>query len=51
MIEVFRKAQARCDGPIIIQVITKKGRGCDFAEAEPTKFHGPGAVRPADRRD
>jgi 1-deoxy-D-xylulose-5-phosphate synthase len=45
MIEVFRQAR-EMHGPIMIQVITKKGRGCDFAEAEPTKFHGPGAYDP-----
>src|SRR5260221_12944911 len=45
MIEVFRKAQ-ELQGPVMIQVITQKGRGCDFAEAEPTKFHGPGAYDP-----
>ncbi|HET6169365.1 MAG TPA: transketolase C-terminal domain-containing protein, partial [Terracidiphilus sp.] len=46
MIEVFRKAR-QMEGPLFIQVITKKGQGCDFAEAEPTKFHGPGAYNPA----
>ncbi len=46
MIEVFRKAR-QMEGPLFIQVITKKGQGCDFAEAEPTKFHGPGAYDPA----
>ncbi|HEX6816846.1 MAG TPA: 1-deoxy-D-xylulose-5-phosphate synthase [Ktedonobacterales bacterium] len=46
MIEAFRKAKD-LGGPVLIQVITKKGRGCDFAEAEPTKFHGPGAYDPA----
>ncbi len=45
MVEVFRKAQ-QLQGPVMIQVITQKGRGCDFAEAEPTKFHGPGAYDP-----
>jgi 1-deoxy-D-xylulose-5-phosphate synthase len=45
MIEVFRKAR-QLEGPLFIQVITKKGQGCDFAEAEPTKFHGPGAYDP-----
>jgi 1-deoxy-D-xylulose-5-phosphate synthase len=45
MVEVFRKARQMA-GPIFIQVITKKGQGCDFAEAEPTKFHGPGAYDP-----
>jgi 1-deoxy-D-xylulose-5-phosphate synthase len=42
MIEIFRKAKA-LEGPIIIQVITKKGKGCDFAERDATTFHGPGA--------
>ena len=42
MIEAFRNAQ-RLEGPIIVQVVTQKGRGCDFAEADPTKYHGPGA--------
>jgi 1-deoxy-D-xylulose-5-phosphate synthase len=45
LIDVFRNAK-EMHGPIIIQVITKKGRGCDFAEAEPTKFHGPSAYDP-----
>jgi len=44
-LEVFRKAR-QMEGPVFIQVITKKGQGCDFAEAEPTKFHGPGAYDP-----
>ena len=45
LIEVFQAAKTM-QGPIMIQVVTKKGRGCDFAEAEPTKFHGPGAYDP-----
>jgi 1-deoxy-D-xylulose-5-phosphate synthase len=45
LVDVFRNAKAM-HGPIIVQVITQKGRGCDFAEAEPTKFHGPGAYDP-----
>jgi 1-deoxy-D-xylulose-5-phosphate synthase len=46
LISVFEKAR-EMEGPILVQVITQKGRGCDFAEAEPTKFHGPGAYDPA----
>ncbi len=45
LVEVFRHAR-EMHGPIMIQVITQKGRGCDYAEAEPTKFHGPGAYDP-----
>ena len=42
MVDIFKTAQ-HLEGPIIIQVVTQKGRGCDFAEADPTKYHGPGA--------
>ena len=45
MVEVFRAAQA-LDGPVIIHVVTQKGKGCTFAEANPTIFHGPGAYDP-----
>jgi 1-deoxy-D-xylulose-5-phosphate synthase len=45
LIEVFKTAQ-QLHGPIMIQVITKKGLGAPFAEADPTKFHGPGAYDP-----
>jgi 1-deoxy-D-xylulose-5-phosphate synthase len=45
MVEVFRRARA-LHGPVMIQVITQKGRGCDFAEKDATKFHGPGAYDP-----
>ncbi len=45
MIQVFEQAK-ELEGPVIVQVITKKGRGCDFAEQDATKFHGPGAYDP-----
>ena len=45
MVETFQAAQ-EIDGPILIQVLTQKGRGCDFALADPTIFHGPGAYDP-----
>jgi len=45
MIDVFQRAK-RLSGPVMIQVLTRKGAGCDYAEAEPTKFHGPGAYNP-----
>ncbi|GAC1453207.1 MAG: 1-deoxy-D-xylulose-5-phosphate synthase [Ktedonobacterales bacterium] len=45
LVEVFRKA-GQLEGPILVQVITKKGKGCDYAEADSTKFHGPGAYDP-----
>ncbi|MBA3824272.1 MAG: 1-deoxy-D-xylulose-5-phosphate synthase [Ktedonobacterales bacterium] len=45
MIDVFEKAK-QLDGPIMIQVLTRKGRGYAPAEQDSTKFHGPGAFDP-----
>ncbi|MBE3565488.1 MAG: 1-deoxy-D-xylulose-5-phosphate synthase [Thermogemmatispora sp.] len=33
----------RIEGPIVVQVVTKKGKGWTFAEEDATKWHGPGA--------
>ncbi|MGH4120021.1 1-deoxy-D-xylulose-5-phosphate synthase [Clostridium sp.] len=40
------KLARRTDGPVIIHVITKKGKGYEFAEKEPHKFHGVGPFDP-----
>ncbi|HLZ29933.1 MAG TPA: 1-deoxy-D-xylulose-5-phosphate synthase [Chloroflexota bacterium] len=45
LIEIFRKAKTLA-GPVLIQVVTQKGRGWEFAENDPTKFHGPGPYDP-----
>lgn len=45
MVEVFQFAQ-KLESPVMIHVLTQKGRGCSFAEANPTTFHGPGAYDP-----
>ncbi|WP_110885525.1 1-deoxy-D-xylulose-5-phosphate synthase [Deinococcus yavapaiensis] len=34
------------DGPTILHVVTKKGKGLDYAEADPIKWHGPGKFDP-----
>ena len=39
--EVFSKAK-KIHGPVIIHTITQKGKGCDFAEKNPNKYHGIG---------
>lgn len=39
MVEAFRSANA-IDGPTIVHVITKKGKGYSWAEKYPRKFHG-----------
>lgn len=40
----FAKA---CDGPVIVHVLTKKGKGLDAAIAHPEKFHGASPFNPA----
>ncbi|WP_346870803.1 1-deoxy-D-xylulose-5-phosphate synthase [Clostridium sp. UBA5119] len=41
MSKVLKKAQ-QVEGPVIIHVITKKGKGYEYAEEFPDKFHGVG---------
>ncbi|MBE3520044.1 MAG: 1-deoxy-D-xylulose-5-phosphate synthase [Firmicutes bacterium] len=41
MQEVFSRAR-EMDRPVLIHVITKKGKGYPLAESFPEKFHGPG---------
>ena len=33
--------------PVILHVLTKKGKGCPYAEAHPDKYHGVGSFDPA----
>ncbi len=42
MVEVFRRAK-ELEGPVMIQVITQKGKGWEHSEADSTTWHGPGA--------
>src|SRR5438270_3068317 len=42
LLDVFENIK-RIEGPIMVQVITKKGKGWEFAEEDSTKWHGPGA--------
>ena len=39
--KVIAKAKA-AEGPIMIHVVTKKGKGCAYAEKNPNKYHGIG---------
>lgn len=47
MEEVFRLAK-NYDEPLLIHVLTKKGKGCPQAEASPSFFHGIGPNTPLD---
>ena len=42
LIDVFENIK-HIEGPVIVQVTTKKGKGWEFAENDSTKWHGPGA--------
>ncbi|HJT58900.1 MAG TPA: 1-deoxy-D-xylulose-5-phosphate synthase [Ktedonobacteraceae bacterium] len=42
MLDVFENIK-HIEGPVMVQVITKKGKGWEFAEQDSTKWHGPGA--------
>lgn len=46
LIEVFEIAKL-VEGPILIHVVTKKGKGYTTAEKSPSKFHGVGPFDPA----
>ena len=45
MVEVFREVR-HIDGPVLVHVLTKKGRGYAPAENNPTYFHGVGCFEP-----
>ena len=42
MIDVFENVK-KIEGPVMVQVLTKKGKGWSVAEGDATKWHGPGA--------
>jgi 1-deoxy-D-xylulose-5-phosphate synthase len=42
MIDVFENMKC-VEGPVMVQVVTRKGKGWEFAEKDATKWHGPGA--------
>jgi 1-deoxy-D-xylulose-5-phosphate synthase len=39
LLKLFRQVK-QLDGPILIHVLTTKGKGCSFAESEPSRYHG-----------
>jgi 1-deoxy-D-xylulose-5-phosphate synthase len=42
MITIFQKAKSNLVGPVLIHVVTQKGKGYEFAESNASKFHGLG---------
>ena len=45
LIEVFDEVK-KIEGPVLVHVLTKKGRGYEPAESNPTYFHGVGCFEP-----
>ena len=44
MVRAFKEAR-KIEGPVLLHVITKKGKGYGPAEEKPEKFHGIGPFR------
>ena len=42
LLDVFENIK-RIEVPVIVQVVTKKGKGWEYSENDSTKWHGPGA--------
>jgi len=42
LIDIFNQAKTNMDGPILIHVVTQKGKGYQFAEKDAPRFHGLG---------
>ena len=49
LIETFKNVK-NLQGPILVHVLTTKGKGYEPAETDPTGFHGLGKLRPRHRR-
>ena len=46
LLAIFRRI-GQLEGPILLHVLTTKGRGCDFAERNPARYHGVPGFDPA----
>jgi 1-deoxy-D-xylulose-5-phosphate synthase len=46
MIDVFRSIRENSKGPVLVHVVTKKGKGYQHAEDNSTKFHGVSKFTP-----
>ena len=42
MVALFRRLPAIGGQPVLLHVVTRKGAGCDFAEQNPSAYHGVG---------
>jgi 1-deoxy-D-xylulose-5-phosphate synthase len=39
---IFKKIKENMEGPVLLHLVTKKGKGSQFAESKPSKYHGVG---------
>ncbi|MBR2744896.1 MAG: 1-deoxy-D-xylulose-5-phosphate synthase [Clostridia bacterium] len=39
-VETVLKQSKKCEGPVLVHIITKKGKGYEPAEKDPARFHG-----------
>ncbi len=46
LIPLFRQVRDNINGPVLVHVITQKGKGCPFAEKDPELYHGIGGCDP-----
>jgi 1-deoxy-D-xylulose-5-phosphate synthase len=44
MLQIFREVRA-LDRPVVLHVITRKGKGYELAEEDPTRYHGVSPMR------
>ena len=42
MVKILNDVKTNMIGPVLVHVVTQKGKGCSFAEDNCTKFHGVG---------
>ncbi|NQV17495.1 MAG: 1-deoxy-D-xylulose-5-phosphate synthase [Armatimonadetes bacterium] len=42
MIKIFNKVKRNMTGPVMVHIVTQKGKGYEFAENDAPKFHGLG---------
>jgi 1-deoxy-D-xylulose-5-phosphate synthase len=43
MVDIFRNIRKAVSGPVLIHVLTKKGKGYEYAEKDAPRFHGVGS--------
>ncbi|MBP5300532.1 MAG: 1-deoxy-D-xylulose-5-phosphate synthase [Victivallales bacterium] len=45
LVELFRRLPENHGQPVLLHLVTRKGAGCDFAERNPSAYHGVGGFQ------